>query len=101
MTQGNTKSQDGDAGSSLSSSDLLAALGFIRGTGFDGEVWTNVDSLWMTQVWVCISGNCEGGDYWFDARTGINLKDFFSWWENRSKEEYFEREAERQMGEDW
>jgi len=67
--------------------DLLSNLGFIKGTGFDGEVWTNIDSEYLTQVWICITGDPTKGSLSYDATKGFNLAHFFKWWEKVSASE--------------
>jgi hypothetical protein len=60
--------------------DLLGGLGFVRGTGFEGEVWTNPNSEWMSQVWIYFS-HFEGGGWSWNAANGFDLAKFFRWWE--------------------
>ncbi len=76
------------------SNPLLERLGFVLGSGFSGVVWTNPHSTWMTQVWVCVGGEYDGGYLWYDARNGFDLERFFKWWEEVSRHEYYESELE-------
>lgn len=71
---------------------ILTALGFVRGKGFDGDVWTNPNPDWMTQVWIVFSGE-EVPFRGFSARKGFDLETFFGWWETQSREEHEETEA--------
>ena len=85
----------------LCCTDLLGAVGFIRGTDFDGEVWTNVDSEWMTQVWVYLSGEPGNFKLNYDGRKNFDFGKFFKWWEEISRDEYYEGEAQAEMGDSW
>jgi len=75
---------------------LLAQLGFVRGHGFDGEVWTNINHKQMAQVWVMTSGEFKPSDLWWDATGDVDLKSFFEWWDtatfhatNETHSEYY------------
>jgi hypothetical protein len=73
-------------------SEQLEQLGFIKGTGWGGNVvYTNPDSKHMTQVWVYLSGDSDNpftvSDACYDARHSFDLKHFFSWWEQVSAKE--------------
>ena len=91
MQKDNATNQDG---AELHSTALLERLGFVLGSGFSGVVWTNTHSTWMTQVWVCVGGEYDGGDLWYDARNGLDLERFFKWWEEVSRNEHYESELE-------
>lgn len=80
--------------------DLLSALGFVRGTGFDGEVWTNTESEWMAQVWVWFGGKFTNDHMRYDARNGFDLAEFFKWWEKVSSNEFYQDQAHADMGDD-
>ena len=71
--------------------EFLTALGFERGTGFLGEVWTNTDSAWMTQVWVYFYPQHMDFHLSYYAYAGFDSKKFFRWWEEVSDAEHFER----------
>lgn len=68
-------------------SQLLCAIGFIRGNGFDGEVWTNCESLVLEQVWIYFSGEVPNSTYVYDATSGFDFKKFFAWWEALTRQE--------------
>lgn len=68
-------------------SGLLGALGFVRGTGFDGEVWTNPENIYLSQVWIHFSGDFQKWEAAYDARAGFDLGAFFKWWCEHSQEE--------------
>lgn len=78
------------ANNAITCNHWLESLGFRRGEGFDGEIWTNPDSEWMTQVWIKFSGSEKPWALWYDATEGFDLKDFFQWWEERSSEAHFD-----------
>ncbi len=81
---------DQESKGGLSIRVLLASLGFICGDGFEGEVWTNVESAWMTQVWIRLKGDHHIGLLGWDATKGLDVAAFFKWWEEMSAESYHE-----------
>jgi len=80
---------------------LLSELGFTKGKGFDGEIWTNRKSEWMAQVWICLSGKSTSLYFNYDARNDFKLVDFFQWWEKVSTIEHTHNEAVSLVGNDW
>lgn len=70
--------------------EFLTALGFERGTGYPGEVWTNTDNAWMTQVWVYFYPDHIHFGLSYDASAGFDPKKFFRWWEEVSDEKHHE-----------
>jgi hypothetical protein len=85
----------------------IAALGFVPCVGFEcGEVWTNPESPWLTQVWIHLSGIFEereslpSGLHW-DARDGLDLAEFFKWWQRVSAEAHHATVAEQEAGVDF
>jgi len=75
---------------------ILSALGFVQGTGFNGEVWTNPDDEWMTQVWACLKGKMDNNNRWYDARGHFDLADFadfYKWLGSVSAKDHYSSEA--------
>lgn len=67
---------------------IIESLGFKRGTGFKGEVWTNGENIHVSQVWIYFSGSFpERFSDAYDARSSFDLKSFFEWWCVRSADE--------------
>jgi hypothetical protein len=72
---------------------ILSDLGFVEMSDVK-QVWTNSNSPWMPQVWVCLPGSDSDLDLdsmdldsmTYDARKGFGLKDFFTWWEDVAEE---------------
>jgi hypothetical protein len=84
---------------------LITDMGFVKGKGFEGEIWTNGDGQ-LEQVWIAMDnvglGRHAGWHRMYDASSDtVNWHHFYHWLIAEHQSIEAEKRSEVAMGDEW